>query len=148
PLDDRQDRTDRGRQRDGKPLGHRRGRLRDEDRQGGALSALRRLADQRGLSNHPRAAVELVTEGELGRPESRRILLGMGILIFLLFGLVVGLIARALMPGPDPMGWGMTMLLGIAGSFLGWVVGRIFGLYHSFEVIKPAGFVMSLLGAL
>jgi uncharacterized membrane protein YeaQ/YmgE (transglycosylase-associated protein family) len=72
----------------------------------------------------------------------------MGILLFLLFGLVVGFVARAIMPGPDPMGWLMTMLLGIAGSFIGWAIGRGVGLYHNAIGIRPAGIVMSLLGAL
>lgn len=43
----------------------------------------------------------------------------MGILLFLVFGLVVGLIARALTPGRQGMGWVMTMVLGVAGSFVG-----------------------------
>ena len=72
----------------------------------------------------------------------------MGILLFLLFGLIVGALARALMPGPDPMSIGMTMLIGAGGSLLGWVLGRAVGLYHSAEGIHPAGIVMSLVGAL
>ena len=71
----------------------------------------------------------------------------MGWIVFLIVGIVVGFLARAITPGRDPMGLGMTMLLGIAGSFLGWAIGRVFGLYHSFHVVRPAGFVMSLIGA-
>jgi len=72
----------------------------------------------------------------------------MGLILFLIIGLVVGFIARAVTPGRDPMGLGMTLLLGIAGSFIGWAIGRAFGLYHSFQVIRPAGFFMSLIGAI
>jgi uncharacterized membrane protein YeaQ/YmgE (transglycosylase-associated protein family) len=72
----------------------------------------------------------------------------MAIILFLIMGLVIGFIARAITPGRDPMGWGMTMLVGIAGSFIGWGIGRLFGLYHgSIQVVRPAGFVMSLVGA-
>src|SRR5438034_8656308 len=42
-----------------------------------------------------------------------------GLLIFLIVGLIAGFIARALVPGPDPMGWLGTMILGIVGSFVG-----------------------------
>jgi uncharacterized membrane protein YeaQ/YmgE (transglycosylase-associated protein family) len=72
----------------------------------------------------------------------------MGLILFLIFGLIVGFLARALMPGPDPMSWWMTMLLGIAGSFVGWAIGRTIGMYHNAISIRPAGIVMSLLGAL
>jgi uncharacterized membrane protein YeaQ/YmgE (transglycosylase-associated protein family) len=72
----------------------------------------------------------------------------MALILFLVVGLVVGFLARAIMPGPDPMSVWMTGLLGIAGSFLGWVIGRAFGLYHNAISLRPAGFVMSLLGAL
>jgi uncharacterized membrane protein YeaQ/YmgE (transglycosylase-associated protein family) len=73
----------------------------------------------------------------------------MGVIVFLIMGLVVGFLARALTPGPDKMGWGMTLLLGIVGSFVGWGIGRLVGLYHTgFHVIRPAGFLMSLLGAI
>ena len=71
----------------------------------------------------------------------------MGLILFLIFGFVIGLIARALMPGRDPMGWLMTTLLGILGSFVGWGIGRLIGFYHSTRGVQPAGFIMSLLGA-
>jgi uncharacterized membrane protein YeaQ/YmgE (transglycosylase-associated protein family) len=71
----------------------------------------------------------------------------MGIIVFLLFGLLVGLVARLLMPGRDPMGLLATMALGCAGSLLGFWFGRVLGLYHSTERIQSAGFVMSLIGA-
>jgi uncharacterized membrane protein YeaQ/YmgE (transglycosylase-associated protein family) len=65
-------------------------------------------------------------------------------LAFLLFGLIVGALARLLVPGREPGGWIISMLLGVLGSFLGGFFGRMIGMYREGE---PAGFVMSLLGA-
>ena len=67
-----------------------------------------------------------------------------GVLGWILFGLVVGVIAKLLMPGRDPGGFIITVLLGIAGAVLGGFMGRAFGFYGPGE---PAGFLMSLLGA-
>jgi len=52
---------------------------------------------------------------------------GLGILIlyFILSGLIVGALARWLLPGPDPMSWPATIGYGLAGSFLGGIVGRL-----------------------
>jgi uncharacterized membrane protein YeaQ/YmgE (transglycosylase-associated protein family) len=69
----------------------------------------------------------------------------MSIILFLVFGLVVGALARLIVPGREPGGWGISMLLGIAGSFLGGFLGRLAGLYREGE---PAGFIMSLIGAI
>ncbi len=63
----------------------------------------------------------------------------------ILFGLVVGIIAKLLMPGKDPGGVIITILLGIAGSLLGGYVGRASGLYGPGQ---GAGFFMALIGAL
>ena len=68
----------------------------------------------------------------------------MGILGWILFGLVVGALAKLVMPGRDPGGIIVTMLLGIAGAVLGGFVGRALGWYDAGE---PAGFVMSFVGA-
>jgi uncharacterized membrane protein YeaQ/YmgE (transglycosylase-associated protein family) len=62
-----------------------------------------------------------------------------------LIGLVVGALAKLIMPGKDPGGIFITMLIGIAGSFLGTFIGRAVGHY---EPGQSAGFIMSLLGAL
>jgi uncharacterized membrane protein YeaQ/YmgE (transglycosylase-associated protein family) len=62
-----------------------------------------------------------------------------------LIGLVVGAIAKFIMPGKDPGGIFVTMLIGIAGSFLGTWLGRMIGHY---EPGQSAGFLMSLVGAL
>lgn len=48
----------------------------------------------------------------------------MGLILFLIMGLIAGLLARAIMPGRDPMGWVGTMLLGVVGAILG---GLLFG---------------------
>src|SRR5262245_25576500 len=68
----------------------------------------------------------------------------MHIIVTIIIGFVVGLIARALMPGRDPMGLILTTLLGIGGALLGKYLGEQFGLYKEGE---PAGFFMSLVGA-
>lgn len=52
----------------------------------------------------------------------------MEILIWILLGLVAGVIAKVLMPGKDPGGWIITVLLGIGGAFVGGWVGKFFGL--------------------
>lgn len=68
----------------------------------------------------------------------------MGILSWILFGLVIGIIAKLLMPGRDPGGFIVTILLGIAGALLGGFVGRAMGFYDQNE---SAGWIMSILGA-
>jgi uncharacterized membrane protein YeaQ/YmgE (transglycosylase-associated protein family) len=62
----------------------------------------------------------------------------------LIIGLVVGAIAKLLMPGKDPGGWIITMVLGIAGSFVASYLGRLVGWYREGQ---SAGFIMSILGA-
>jgi uncharacterized membrane protein YeaQ/YmgE (transglycosylase-associated protein family) len=68
----------------------------------------------------------------------------MGILGWILFGLIVGALAKLVMPGRDPGGIIVTMLLGIAGAVIGGFIGRAMGLYGEGEA---AGFIMSFLGA-
>jgi uncharacterized membrane protein YeaQ/YmgE (transglycosylase-associated protein family) len=62
-----------------------------------------------------------------------------------IIGLVVGVIAKLIMPGKDPGGIFVTMLIGIAGAFIGTFLGRAIGHY---EPGQSAGFLMSLVGAL
>ena len=69
----------------------------------------------------------------------------MGILAWVLFGLVVGIIAKLLMPGRDPGGFIVTILLGIAGALLGGFIGRAMGFYGESE---GAGWIISILGAI
>jgi uncharacterized membrane protein YeaQ/YmgE (transglycosylase-associated protein family) len=68
-----------------------------------------------------------------------------GILGWIIFGLIVGIIAKLLMPGKDPGGFVITILLGIAGALLGGWLGRAMGLYTEGE---GAGFFMALLGSI
>ena len=68
----------------------------------------------------------------------------MGILSWILFGLVVGFIAKLLTPGRDPGGFIVTILLGIAGALVGGFLGRQMGFYGPTE---SAGWLMSILGA-
>ena len=68
-----------------------------------------------------------------------------GIIGWIVFGLVVGLLARLLHPGRDPGGFVITAVLGIAGSLLGGFLGRALGLYREGE---GAGLIMSVLGAI
>jgi len=60
-------------------------------------------------------------------------------------GMVVGLLARALKPGKDELGWIMTMLLGVAGAFLATYLGMAVGLYENNEA---AGWIASVIGAM
>jgi uncharacterized membrane protein YeaQ/YmgE (transglycosylase-associated protein family) len=68
----------------------------------------------------------------------------MDILYFLLFGLVVGAIARLLVPGRESGGWITSIAIGVLGAFAGGFIGRGLGWYGAGQ---PAGFVLSLLGA-
>jgi uncharacterized membrane protein YeaQ/YmgE (transglycosylase-associated protein family) len=67
-----------------------------------------------------------------------------GILGWILFGLIVGAVAKLIMPGNDPGGIIVTMLLGIVGAVVGGWLGRALGFYGPND---PAGFLMSLVGA-
>src|SRR5439155_11728468 len=68
----------------------------------------------------------------------------MTVIGWIVFGLVVGALAKLVMPGRDPGGIIVTMLLGIAGSMLGGLIGRAMGMYGPGQA---AGFLMSFLGA-
>ena len=68
-----------------------------------------------------------------------------GILGWIIFGLIVGIIAKLLHPGRDPGGFIITVLIGIAGSILGGFIGRALGLYGPGQ---GAGLLMSIVGAI
>jgi uncharacterized membrane protein YeaQ/YmgE (transglycosylase-associated protein family) len=70
----------------------------------------------------------------------------MGLIVALLVGLVVGAVARFIMPGRDPAGLLITSLLGVAGSVVAWVAGRAIG-WYGVDSAGP-GFIASILGAL
>jgi uncharacterized membrane protein YeaQ/YmgE (transglycosylase-associated protein family) len=69
----------------------------------------------------------------------------MSILGTLLIGLIAGFLARMLKPGNDSMGWIMTAVLGVAGSFLASYLGAALGLYAPGQA---AGFIASVVGAI
>lgn len=66
------------------------------------------------------------------------------VLGWMLFGLIVGVIAKLLMPGRDPGGFIVTVLLGIAGALVAGFLGRAIGLYGPND---GAGYIMSIIGA-
>jgi len=68
----------------------------------------------------------------------------MDILWTIIIGLIVGALAKLVMPGKDPGGIIVTILLGIVGAFVGTFLGRALGLYSPGE---PAGWIMSVIGA-
>jgi uncharacterized membrane protein YeaQ/YmgE (transglycosylase-associated protein family) len=63
----------------------------------------------------------------------------------LIIGLVIGAVAKLLMPGKDPGGCIITILLGIAGAFVAGYIGRVAGWYQPGQ---PAGFIASVIGAM
>jgi len=69
-----------------------------------------------------------------------------GLILFLIVGLIAGFIARALVPGPDPMGWVGTMVLGVVGSFVGGTIAAL--LFGGTLDLTPSGLVGSVLGAI
>ena len=69
----------------------------------------------------------------------------MGILGWIVFGLIVGVVAKFLTPGRDPGGFIVTILIGIVGALLGGFIGRAIGLYREDD---PVGFVMAVVGSI
>ena len=69
----------------------------------------------------------------------------MGILYSIVIGLIVGLLARGLLPGEQKMGWILTCLLGIGGSMTAGFVGQTLGWYRAGQ---GAGWIASVVGAL
>ena len=68
----------------------------------------------------------------------------MHLLMFLLFGLIVGAIARWLVPGREPGGWLTSIVVGVVGSFVGGFLAQALGFSTAG---RPAGFLLSLAGA-
>jgi len=71
----------------------------------------------------------------------------MHLLLFLVFGFVVGLIARAIMPGTQQMGLIKTTLVGAAGSFIGGLIGNLIA-GDGFGRVHSAGWIGSVIGAI
>jgi uncharacterized membrane protein YeaQ/YmgE (transglycosylase-associated protein family) len=72
----------------------------------------------------------------------------MHILWSIIVGFIVGLVARALLPGADNLGFLMTVILGIAGSLVGGFVGGLIKKPEPGATFHPAGFLMSIIGAI
>jgi uncharacterized membrane protein YeaQ/YmgE (transglycosylase-associated protein family) len=71
------------------------------------------------------------------------------IISLIIIGAIAGFIARALVPGKDPMGVGATIVLGIVGSFIGGFLGwALFGKDLDEGALQPAGIIGSILGAI
>lgn len=68
----------------------------------------------------------------------------MSIIGWILFGLVVGIVAKFLMPGRDPGGFVITALIGIVGALIGGFIGRALGMYQEGD---PVGFIMAVIGS-
>jgi uncharacterized membrane protein YeaQ/YmgE (transglycosylase-associated protein family) len=71
------------------------------------------------------------------------LILGMGLIGTVIAGLIIGVIAKVIMPGKDPGGFIITALIGIGGSVLGSFVGQMFFTNYTY-----AGWIMSVLGAI
>jgi uncharacterized membrane protein YeaQ/YmgE (transglycosylase-associated protein family) len=70
----------------------------------------------------------------------------MHFIMFLVFGLIIGALARLIVPGHEPGGWVVSMIIGVVGAFLGGFVGRALGAYPSYQ--STGGWVASLIGAI
>lgn len=71
-----------------------------------------------------------------------------GIVTWIIFGLVVGVIAKFLTPGRDPKGCMVTVLIGIAGSFVGGILSSVLTGSAIGGAIHPSGLIMSIIGAI
>ena len=63
----------------------------------------------------------------------------------IVIGFVIGVVARGVMPGRDPMGFVFTSLLGVVGAMIAQLLGQAVGFYHEGE---PAGFLSSVVGSM
>ena len=70
------------------------------------------------------------------------------IIWYIIVGFIVGLIARAIMPGTQHLGFIMTTLLGIAGSIIGGFIARLFSKPEPGSAFHPAGLILSIIGAI
>ena len=68
------------------------------------------------------------------------------IFAFIIIGLIAGAVARFLVPGPDPMGWIGTIVLGIIGSFVGGFLANL--IFGGVVALSPTGSVGSIIGAI
>ncbi|XXF79209.1 GlsB/YeaQ/YmgE family stress response membrane protein [Myxococcaceae bacterium GXIMD 01537] len=72
----------------------------------------------------------------------------MGIIAFIVIGIIAGFIARAILPGRQSMGLMATTLLGMVGSILGGLIGSLFSRNREAFSLEPGGIIMSIIGAI
>ncbi len=70
----------------------------------------------------------------------------MHLILFLIFGLIIGAVARLIVPGHEPGGWVTSLIIGVIGAYLGGFLGRAAGLYPDYQT--TGGWVASLIGAI
>lgn len=70
------------------------------------------------------------------------------IIWYIIIGFIVGLLARFLFPGPVPMGFIMTVVVGIVGSIIGGLIARTFSKPPAGTPFHPAGIILSIIGAI
>ena len=70
------------------------------------------------------------------------------ILWYIIIGFIVGVLARFFFPGPVPMGFVMTIIVGIVGSIIGGLIARLFSRPPPGTPFHPAGIVLSIIGAI
>lgn len=71
----------------------------------------------------------------------------MGIISFLIFGLIAGIVARLILPGKQPGGWVITLILGVVGAFLGGWIGSL--IFHvNYATWSIPNFILSVVGAI
>lgn len=85
-------------------------------------------------------STEVVTVGVRGVGKNS----DMGIILWLIVGLIAGAVARFLVPGPDPMGWLGTLVLGLVGSLIG---GALVVAFTERDTLSPSGLIGSIVGA-
>jgi uncharacterized membrane protein YeaQ/YmgE (transglycosylase-associated protein family) len=71
----------------------------------------------------------------------------MGILAWIIFGLIAGIVAKVIMPGKDPGGFILTVIIGIAGALIGGYVSTLFG-FGDISGFDIRSFIIAVLGAL
>ncbi len=72
----------------------------------------------------------------------------MSVIVFIIIGLIAGLLARAIVPGRNSMGWIATIVLGIVGSLVGGFLASLVNPNREFATLQPAGIIVSTLGAI
>jgi len=72
----------------------------------------------------------------------------LNIIWYIIVGFIIGLLARAVMPGAQHLGFIVTTLLGIGGSIVGGLIGRLFSKPEPGAPFHPAGLILSVIGAI